>query len=181
MARIIGERIVLREYQESDFEHIRKWVNNSQITDKLSDIFLYPHTETQTRGFLDMMMKGDSNMKGFVIAHKEGLEYIGQIDLISIDWRNRIAEMGIVIGLEEKQGKGYGSEAIKLLLDFVFNTLNLNKMELIVHDYNQPAIKCYKSCGFIEEGRKREKFFYQGRYTDHIHMGILKREYLEQS
>jgi len=177
MPKLTGKRIVLREYRKDDLIHMRKWVTNPNISDNLSDIFLYPNTMNQTESFLNSMLEGSANIKGFIIADKESEEYIGQIDLVNIDWKNRVAELGIVIGDEEKLGKGFGSEALMLLEEFVFNRLNLNKLQLTVHDYNKGAYKCYSKCGFKEEGRIRENFFINGRYTDIIHMGILKREY----
>jgi len=178
MARIYGNRIMLREYMKEDIENIKKWCNNPEITKNLSDIFLYPHSLKQSEGFLNMMMEGgNSSAKGFVIAEKETGNYIGQIDLLNIDWKNRTSLLGIVIGEIENQGKGYGKEAIKLLQKFAFEELNLNKIELDVHDFNEKAYNCYISCGFVVEGRKREKFYTNGKYYDYIFMGILKNEY----
>lgn len=178
MARIYGERIMLREYKSEDLESIRKWCNNPNITKNLSDIFLYPHSLQQSENFLNMMIKGENpHSKGFVIAKKEDEDYIGQIDILNIDWKNRTCLLGIVIGDSHNQGKGYGTEAIKLLQKFVFEELNLNKLELEVHDFNLQALNCYKNCGFIEEGRKREKFYSNGKYSDQIFMGILKSEF----
>ncbi len=94
------------------------------------------------------MIDGNVNMKGFVIAHKDTEEYIGQLDLIKIDWPNRVGTIGIVIGTKENLSKGYGTEAIKLLQDFVFNKLNLNKLELDVRSFNERAIACYKKMWF---------------------------------
>ncbi len=178
MPIIIGERIILREYRQADLKEIREWVNDPEVVANLSDIFLYPHTLTQTENWLTTQLEGKGN-EGFVIAHKDSQEYIGQIDFVSIDWRNRVGEIGIVIGAAKNRGQGFGSEAIRLLQQFAFATLNLNKIELKVHDYNERAFHCYQKCGFREEGRLRERFFRQGRYTDYIQMGILKREYEE--
>lgn len=178
MARIYGNRLVLREYQREDIENIRKWCNDPEITKNLSDIFLYPHSLKQSESFLQMMLDGSNpNMKGFVIAHKETREYIGQIDLIGIDWKNRTSLIGIVIGNSENHCKGYGQEAIKILQNFAFEELNLHKLELEVHAYNEKAYNCYKKCGFVEEGRKRENFYINGKYTDTVFMGILKSEF----
>lgn len=179
MPRLYGERIMLREYKKEDLGCMRMWVNDSEVTKNLSDIFLYPHTLNATENFLNAILEGKSEEKGFVIAHKETEEYIGQIGLIDIDWRNRVAVLGIVIGTETNRGKGYGTEAIKVLQEFVFNSLNLNKLELQLRDYNLRGYNCYLKCGFKEEGRKRQDFYCNGRYTDTIHMGILKSEYEE--
>ena len=62
---------------------------------------------------------------------------------------------------------------------FAFNNLNLHKLELEVREFNGRAIHCYKKCGFKEEGRIRENFYADGKYTDTLFMGILKREFEE--
>ena len=181
MSRLIGKRIILREYMHEDLPYMRKWVNNPEITSYLSNIFLYPHTLRETENFLNFMLENkSSSTKGFVIAHKDSEEYIGQIDLMKIDWPNRVATIGIVIGFEDYLGKGYGSEAIALLQEFAFNKLNLHKLELDVRAFNKRAIMCYKKCGFVQEGRIRENFYHNGKHEDTIRMGVLKREWQAQ-
>ncbi len=102
----------------------------------------------EQKKFLNAMLEGNTDMKGFVIAHKDTEEYIGQIDLINIDWVNRIGTIGIVIGSKENLNKGYGTKAIKLLQEFAFNKLNLHKLDLEVRAYNERAINCYKKMWF---------------------------------
>jgi len=177
MSYLKSDRIVLREYRMEDLPHIREWVNNFEITNNLHDIFIYPQTTHDTESFLKGMIEGKLSVHGFIIATPDNLEYIGQIDLHNIDWKNRTAGLGIVIGKADYLGKGYGKDAIELLKDFVFNTLNLNRLELEVYEYNVRAYKCYLKCGFIEEGRSRKKLFRQGKYWDIIQMSILKEEY----
>lgn len=177
MPHIHGERIVLREYRMSDFQSMREWVNDPEITQYLSDIFLYPHSEENTEQFLRQMIKGGNESLGLVIADKNTLDYIGQIDLHRIDWKNRCSVLGIVIGKKENLGQGYGREAIMLLQDYVFNNLNLRRLELEVLEFNERAYRCYLKCGFQEEGRLRKKQFRNGRYWDVICMGILKEDY----
>lgn len=181
MARIYGKRVILREYQEEDFRYIRKWVNEPKITDYLSDVFLYPHSVYNTEKFLAFMMENaDEKTQGFVIGDIQSGKYLGQIDLFKIDWKNRCGELGIVIGNLDNLNKGYGREAIDLLLDFAFNRMNLHRIELEVHDYNERGYRCYQSCGFQEEGRQRKKLFHKGAYCDKIQMGILKEEYVSR-
>ncbi|WP_159888722.1 GNAT family N-acetyltransferase [Paenibacillus puerhi] len=177
MPHLIGDRIILREYRKDDLIHLRTWVNDPKVVDNLSDVFLYPHTMNSTEAYLNSVLEGKGDHKGFIIAHKESEEYIGQIDLFKFDWKNRCVEMGIVIGCKEDQGRGYGSEAIMLLQEFVFDRVNLNRLQLEVHDYNQQAINCYKKCGFIEEGRLRQRHFINGKYSDTVYMGILQSDY----
>ncbi|MCC3381432.1 GNAT family N-acetyltransferase [Paenibacillus farraposensis] len=177
MPHIIGERIVLREYRLEDIPKIRKWVNDPEITHGLSDVFIYPHSQSNTESFVQMMIDGSSEIKGFIIAHKDTLDYIGQLDLFKINGVNRHAALGIVIGRESDLGKGYGREAIRLLQKFVFHSLNLHRLELEVYAFNERAYRCYLACGFKEEGRLRERLFREDQYYDIIQLGILRSEY----
>lgn len=173
MPHIHGERVTLREYRMEDLSYIRQWVNDEDITGLLSGIFTFPQTLHDSESFLKMMVEGKTDAKGFVIAEKDTLEYIGQIDLHKIDWLNRSAVLGIVIGRKDRLGQGYGREAIGLLKRFVFERLNLNRLELEVCANNERAYRCYVSCGFKEEGRLRQKVFKNGGYHDLILMSVL--------
>ncbi|MFD0713733.1 GNAT family N-acetyltransferase [Paenibacillus sp. GCM10027626] len=177
MPRLYGERIMLREYQAEDLAHMREWVNDPEVVNNLSDIFLYPHTMGETESFLQSILDKEGEHRGFVIADKESGAYIGQIDLFKFDWKNRAAELGIVIGSRQWQGQGYGAEAIGVLQRFVFEQLNMNRLQLEVHDYNARAIRCYQKCGFTEEGRLRQRHYRNGIYSDIIVMSILRSEY----
>jgi|HigsolmetaGSP12D_1036236.scaffolds.fasta_scaffold01533_5 RimJ/RimL family protein N-acetyltransferase len=177
MPRLIGERIMLREYRREDLVPMRQWVNDPEIVGFLSDIFLYPHALEATQDFLDAMLEGRPDSRGFVIADRSTELYIGQINLDSIDWKNRVGTIGIVIGSAQHHGLGYGTEAMRLLIDYSFRELNLNRLELSVYDFNERAYRCYRKCGFREEGRLREKLYRNGRYVDVIQMGLLRREY----
>ncbi|WP_028562551.1 GNAT family N-acetyltransferase [Paenibacillus pinihumi] len=180
MPHLIGERIRLREYRREDLLPMREWVNDPVITESLSDTFLYPQTIQDTEAFIEGAMEGAGGHRGFIIAHRHTEDYIGQIDLFEIDWKNRVAELGLVIGSQVNQGRGYGTEAIRLLQRFVFQSLNLNRLQLEVYDYNRPALRCYEKCGFIEEGRLRQRQFRNGGYCDLILMAILREEYERQ-
>ncbi|SNT03092.1 Protein N-acetyltransferase, RimJ/RimL family [Anaerovirgula multivorans] len=177
MPRIIGKNLMLREFQKEDLPHIREWVNDPDIANNLSDIFMYPHTLNETETFLNGILEGKfSDEKHFIIAEKVSGDYIGQMGLLKIDWKNRTAEVGIVIGKKDLLGKGIGTEAMRLLQQFAFERMNLNRLELTVHDFNARAIKCYEKSGFTLEGRLRQKYYFNGKYTDIIIMSILKEE-----
>jgi RimJ/RimL family protein N-acetyltransferase len=96
-------------------------------------------------------------------------------------WRfNLVAQtcvMGISIGDREYWGRGYGREAVGLLLDYAFRLRNFRKVSLDTSSTNERAIRCYRACGFIEEGRLREHLWSNGEYVDEVHMGILREEW----
>ncbi len=170
-----GKLVNLRAVEKKDLEEIMKWVNDREVTKYLS-AFLYPVSRAEEEKFLERAMSHNDTEKNLVMETKEG-DYIGQISLHKIDWKNRNAELGIVIGNKEYWGKGYGTDAIKILLNHAFNQMNLYKVYLRVFDYNQRAIRCYEKCGFKEEGRVSKGQFYDGKYYDIILMGILKDEF----
>jgi RimJ/RimL family protein N-acetyltransferase len=178
MPRLYGNKIMLREYRAEDLEPLRRWVNDADIVCHLSDIFLYPHPLQASEQFLDEMLEGKSDSRGFVIADPVTEAYIGQVNLDRIDWKNRVGFIGIVIGDKEHLGKGYGTEAMKLLVRFSFMEMNLNRLELEVYDFNERACRTYQSCGFREEGRLRERQFKNGRYVDVIVMGMLRKDWM---
>ena len=95
------------------------------------------------------------------------------------DHINRTATLGIFIGNRDYWSKGYGTEAIRLILDFAFNYLNLNNIELALMEFNQRALKCYQKCGFKEIGRRRKCKFINGKYYDSILMDVLAKEFNE--
>ena len=171
-----GKLVNLRAVERRDLREIMKWVNDREVTKYLSD-FLYPVSRVEEeKFFLERVMRSNDTEKNMVMETKEGI-YLGQISLHKIDWKNRNAELGIVIGNKEYWGKGYGTDAIKTLLAHAFNQMNLYKVYLRVFEYNQRGIRCYEKCGFKEEGRLRKGQFYNGKYYDVILMGILKDEF----
>ena len=178
MPRLIGENIVLREYWKKDLPFINSFTTDYEICKNLSDIFLRNHSLESTEKFLNSVLDNSSNDNlNFVIAEKETLSYIGQIDIMNINWVSRIGTLGIVIGDEDFHNKGIGTEAINLLLRYAFERANLNKIELDVHEFNSGGIRCYEKCGFIQEGVIRESMYRDGKYFNTIKMGILKREF----
>ena len=103
--------------------------------------------------------------------------YIGRCGLYNIDRTARHAELGIGIGDGEYRGRGYGREAVGLLLDYAFRLRNLRRVWLEVHAANERGIRAYRACGFVEEGRMREHVWLGGRYADDVIMGVLRDEW----
>jgi len=177
MPRLKGQTVLLREYRREDLPWMRRWVNDPEIVEYLSDIFLYPHAEQSTESYLDEILSGEGNGRGFVIADPATEAYLGQVNLDSIDWKNRVGRIGIVIGSAENFGRGYGTEAMRLLVEFAFREMNLNRLELEVYEFNERAIRSYERVGFVQEGRLRERQYKKGRYWDVIQMGLLKSDW----
>lgn len=120
----------------------------------------------------------DNSRYDFAICDIEDDSYIGELSILDIDLDNLSAGFRIAINKQANMNKGYGSEAISLVLDFVFNHLELNRLELEVYSHNQRAIRAYEKAGFIKEGVLRQAIIFKDQYYDEIIMAILKDDYL---
>lgn len=177
MPRMLGERIMLREFEQNDLGEMRKWITDPDSTRYLSDTFVVPQTWEQTAAFLDALLSGSKPGVHLVIADIMTGDYLGQCDLMNVTDYSRKAELAIVLG-PEHQGKGYGGEAIELLLELAFCHLNLNRVHLRVSSQNARALACYERAGFAREGVLRQDSFSGGEYRDTVIMGILRDEWL---
>ena len=177
MPRMLGERIMLREFEQNDLSEMRKWITDPDSTRYLSDTFVVPQTWEQTASFLDALLSGSKPGVHLVIADIMTGDYLGQCDLMNVTDYSRKAELAIVLG-PEHQGKGYGGEAIELLLELAVCHLNLNRVHLRVSSQNARALACYERAGFAREGVLRQDSFSGGEYRDTVIMGILRDEWL---
>lgn len=176
MPRMMGERIMLREFEQDDISPMRRWITDPDTTRYLSDAFTVPDTYDQTARYLDGLLSGSTPGVHLVIADLMSGDYIGQCDLTKVAAYSRKATLSIVIG-PEYQGMGYGAEAVRLLLELAFFHMNLNRVQLRVHSDNARALRCYEKCGFVREGVLRQDMFTDGKYSDSIIMGILREDW----
>jgi RimJ/RimL family protein N-acetyltransferase len=102
---------------------------------------------------------------------------IGFIAFDGINWTDRDSYVAIGIGEPDFWSKGYGSEAMRLMLRYGFNELNLHRISLTVFAQNPRGIRSYEKCGFKHEGRIRDFLLRDGRRSDMLHMGILRSEW----
>lgn len=177
MPRLLGERVMLREYQAEDIGAIRGWVNDETVTRYLSTRYWPPQTMVDSQEFLSHMLQSSHNAYNFVIADRADGHYIGQLDIFRVDWRLRCGEIGMVIGGAQDRGRGIGREALELLKRFAFLTLGLERLEMDVHMDNLPARRCYEKAGFRLEGVKRHAFYTEGRFCDVGMMSMLRGDY----
>ncbi|QBP40188.1 GNAT family N-acetyltransferase [Paenisporosarcina antarctica] len=119
----------------------------------------------------------DSSRVDLIICLQENDQPIGDIALLDIDHKNRNSVVRVSIFNREFWGKGYGTEAMSLLLKFGFEILNLHRIGLNVFSYNTRGKKSYEKLGFKQEGIVRDELFYNGQYYDSILMGVLKDEF----
>ncbi|MHA2185274.1 MAG: GNAT family N-acetyltransferase [Promethearchaeota archaeon] len=171
-----GERIILGPIKREYIESYLKWLNDTELTQFLN--IYRPLTRMEEEDWVENL-KNRNDTIAFSINLLDNT-HIGNCGIHQIDWKNTIAEVGIMIGEKELQGKGYGTEAMKLLINYAFKSVNLNRIQLRVYDFNIRAIQSYKKVGFIEEGRMRKAIFINGEYHDVLLMSILREEWLKR-
>lgn len=170
---IYGEKTRLRRVEREDIPTFVCWFNDPAVREYLT-IYRPLSTAEEEKWFEGHLASEDSEL--FAIETTDGV-HIGNTGLHAINWQYRQAELGIVIGEKDYWGKGYGSDAIRTLLRFAFEEMNLHRVFLRVRADNARAIRAYEKCGFEHEGQRREAIFANGRYYDELHMGILDREF----
>ena len=178
MSMVYGERVRLRATERDDVKKFYCWVNDPDVTRYLS-LYL-PMSTVDEENWFDAMTKRDQSEKPLVIEIRDGNEWktIGNCVVFGIDSVSRLGELGIMLGEKDEWDKGYGTEAMHLLVRHCFDTLNLNRVYLHVYAGNLRAKRSYEKAGFVEEGRLRESVYKHGKYDDVIVMSILRSEWI---
>lgn len=171
--KLIGERLYLSPINPEDAETYTRWLNDLETTLNLQ-LATKVISLGREKDLLDEMQRDGFN---FAIVLKENDELIGNCGLLNTDLVQKTSEFGIFIGEKKHRGQGYGTEAIRLLLDFAFNLLNLHSVYLRVRSFNEAGQQCYRKIGFKEIGRRRECVLVSGTYYDEIYMDILADEF----
>ncbi len=174
--KIVGKNIYLSPFNEEDYILFTKWINDydtAKYLNQYNKIF----TLEDEKEFVE---KTKSNDKIYLsIVKLDNDELIGNVSLVDIDHISKTATLGIMIGNTSEREKGYGTEAINLLLDYAFNHLNLNNIMLEVLDTNIRAKNCYSKCGFKKLGTRKQSQYLEGIYHDSDYMQILKEDFIK--
>jgi RimJ/RimL family protein N-acetyltransferase len=172
-----GSEVRLVVLEREHLEEIVKSWNNPEMRIYLGGYMpnSREHEEKWMDGVQERMIRRREFQ--FVIERASDGKFLGTIGLHDIDWLARSCSLGVVIHNSENWGKGYGTEAIELTIDFARTHLNLRRIELMVHDFNKRALRAYEKVGFKMIGTAHEKSFIDGKYADTHHMELfLTRE-----
>lgn len=171
-------RVKLRKMTKEDAVLYHSWRNDLEVM-RSTNLCLDVYPLEETEAFVEHVILGSNTSKSYILLEKENETPIGVLALIHIDYKNRNAECIIDIGDKRFWGKGYGSEGLKLLLDYGFYEMNLHRLSLRVFSFNDRAIRLYQRLGFQQEGSSKEALFREGQWHDILHMGLLQRNYME--
>ena len=171
-----GAKVKLTALNANDAPTIARWATDSDLLRLSDSVPAYPRSEAAVAERLEEQRKDESDYQ-FGIRLAESDELIGVLDLNGIEWQHRTGWLSISIGDRSKWGRGYGSEAMQLILAYAFQELNLHRIQLSVFEYNERAIALYEKLGFQREGVWREWGERDGRRFD-IHLyGLLRPEW----
>ena len=166
--KLIGTRCYLSPINPNDAEKFTEWLNDLEVTVNLQLYNGVINTEHE-KSFLDTLSKEHN----YSIIDTAADELIGNCGFMDVDHLNRTAEAGIFIGNKNYWGKGYGTEALSLLIDYGFKALNLHNIQLRVYSFNKRAIRAYEKTGFKQIGIRREALYRNLKWHDIIYMDIL--------
>lgn len=172
---LTGEHITLRPITVDDAEPMFAALSDEESMRLTGTQQTF--TFEQVQQFCQRISEADDRVD-YAITVKGDPTYVGEVVLNEIDWDNRSASFRIALGNQKLFGKGYGTEATQLILDFGFQTLKLHRIELEVYDFNPRAQHVYEKVGFVREGVRRDVLLWNGRYQSAIIMSILEEEYL---
>ena len=171
---ITGPSVYLRPLEHEDAPILASYLNDPAVRRTL--LTYRPLSVGQERAFLDALAKNDQDIVlGVVLQDSDVL--LGVTGLHRMDFRSRHAEFGLFIGDPGFWGRGLGTEATRLMLDYGFGTLNLNRVWLNVFGPHTAAQRVYEKAGFRREGVHREHYYVDGRYVDGVLMGILRADW----
>jgi diamine N-acetyltransferase len=172
---IKGDLVALGPLRREHIPLYLRWINDFGTTRNLG-LPPRPMTLEEETTWYERAAIDDARV-GFTIYERATGRAIGNCGLHEVDLPNRRTLVGIMIGEPEARGRGYGTEAMRLLLDFAFTALGLHSVMLMVFEYNGAGLRCYQKVGFREVGRRRESRWYNGRFWDEIYMDILATEF----
>jgi RimJ/RimL family protein N-acetyltransferase len=176
IVNITGERVVLGPLSRDLLPTFTRWINDFHALRTLGGLRPGPTTlESEEAWYTRVTTEGDSVT--FLIRERLSSVPIGTTGLHRIDFRNRAATFGIMIGEQSARGQGYGTEAARLMLDYAFNAVGLHSVSLTVAEYNIAGQRAYRKAGFRECGRLREHILLGGRMWDQILMDCLANEF----
>jgi len=171
-----GEKVILRAARRGDMERLCQFNNDVEVEIAGGGDPPMPQSLERLQAEYDAnASKGGRDGTGFAIE-ADG-KYIGQCGLFQFDDVAQTCALGITIGDKAYWGRGYGTEALRLLLDYAFRLRNIRRVYLTVNSTNERAVRAYGKCGFVEEGRLRAHVWSDGKYIDLVYMGLLREEW----
>src|SRR6266545_2533394 len=169
---------------EKDSEIESKWTHDSEFMRLMETSPARPMSAAMVKKQyekLEKQVEEDKNLYHFMVRLKTDERLIGKAVIQWIEWTNGNGFLRLGIGAAEDRRKGYGTQALRMLLRYAFGELNLYRVTAVVPAYNEGAIRLFQKFGFMEEIRRRKALNRDGQFWDIISFGLLNSEWREQA
>ncbi|MHB1357669.1 MAG: GNAT family N-acetyltransferase [Anaerolineae bacterium] len=174
---LLGVNVELSALTKADAATIALWHQDAEYKRFQGTVPAHPISEDQVLEFMDKNSKQKDHIL-FGLRRTTDHELIGVAEFEDINWHHGNAWLSIGLG-KPYWNQGLGTEAMKLLVRYAFQELNLHRLQLTVFEYNERAQAVYRKVGFSIEGRLREWILRDGKRYDMLQMGLLASEWRE--
>jgi diamine N-acetyltransferase len=171
---LTSQRIYLRPFEKDDLSVLRTWSNDVEIRALTGEVT--PMSSAAADRYYERLTADDTRI-WFAVVLRENDRMIGETGLLRIFYPWRTADLSIIIGDKFCWRKGYGTEAIQLIMDYAFGALALHRLSIGVVGFNQHALQFYEKAGFKREGIQRDGYFHNHQFSDFVMMSILEDEF----
>lgn len=167
-------RVYLRALEPDDYKTSIKWRKDDEIWGMLGGAMYYV-SEAYEKKWVEDAIFNSKDIK-LAVCEKESNKYIGNVYATDIDLINRSCTSHVLIGDHDFWNRGFAPEAYQLLLNFLFNERNINRVQALVLESNVASLKMHQKVGFKIEGTLRNSVFKNGKYQNQILLSILKED-----
>lgn len=175
---VTGARLYLRDVRIADAKgNYLRWMNDLEVTRYLESRF-YPASQAALEEYIATIRNNRDNFFFAMVVNRTE-RHIGNIKVGPVNWIHRVGDIGLLIGEKDCWGKGFATEAIGLVVQFAFDSLNLHKLTASCYSSNVGSIRAFERAGFAREGIRKQQFHSNGRYVDQVMLGMVRQEGIE--
>jgi len=172
---IHGKHVLLRAIEDTDLSKLQAWANAPDIQTMLGG-WHFPTSARDQQAWIASLSCQSTNQRFAIVAGDLGV--VGTANLVSIDWKNRNAFHGMLLG-EESRGRGLGVDTVMAVMRYAFDELGLERLDTDIIEYNAPSLRLYlERCGWTRDGVRERAYFRKGRWWDKVLVGITRERYL---
>jgi len=172
---IKGKRVTLRGIEREDLLLLQPWSNDPEVQYQLGG-WHFPSSAVVMERWFESLQSDELNQRFAIDTEQHGL--IGTANLVNINWKDRNAFHGMLLGDKDIRGQGYGTDTVMAIMRYAFEELGLERLDGSVIEYNEASLRLYLGrCGWREEGRKKNWYWRKNRFWDKIIVGVNRNDY----
>ena len=172
---IHGKHVIMRAIEREDLPLLQRWSNEPDIQYQLGG-WHFPSSGMTMERWFESLQSNELNQRFAIETKEHGL--IGSANLVNINWKDRNAFHGMLLGNKDIRGKGYATDTVMAIMRYAFKELGLERLDTTIIEYNTKSLRLYlERCGWKEEGRKKNWYWRKNRFWEKIIVGINRDDY----